>query len=495
LSAHIQRGSPFSVSFCFILFDHSACSLHPRSCPSTQAVRSHVLRERNGNMNLKRPLLSILGLALVVLSLAGASTAFASEAEWKIGGKTFAELGIKEASVLGSASETFVLNIPWYATEISCKSLEVSEGKILTAGGSRDTFKMSSCALTGPPFVSETCKLVEPIEYKLKDTLILHGGKPYDLIEPVEAGKPLATITFKEGTECPLPLKNEVTGSLVGEISSGEVVKQQLLFNSTLETLFASHTLKFGSKLAKLTGKAVLDLSGAFEGKVWGGSETILPPPSKTWRIEGTAFAGEEAITGTGEEVEFLFGAFLGEINCTGSEIKNGKIFESDKLLAEILYNGCTVLGNKFCKVYETKMDMELATNPEHFILKLKALLLLHESISGGKKHYLLVEEDGGQYGTIFLSSSTKGCGLPLESTFSGSTIMELSDVLTSQLTHLIKPLLDMEIQLLFREELKATFGEHGAELPYGTERIELHKGLTTIKLIGANMGRNWSGE
>lgn len=213
-------------------------------------------------------------VAIVCLVAASAARA---DGEWKISEHTMTELEAPEASIFGTASESFKLSVAWYASEIECGTLATeAPTKIFKEGASEAVMKLSSCQVLGPPFVSETCKPIEPITLRTKGKLLLHGGKTYELFEPQAGKTSLGLIEFKAGTECPLPSSNELKGAFVGEVEAGERIEQPLTFNSSIESLFAGDSLSFNTHPATLKGKSVWALAAGYKGLKWAaeGKET-----------------------------------------------------------------------------------------------------------------------------------------------------------------------------------------------------------------------------
>ncbi len=343
---------------------------------------------KHGSPRLRALVLTVL---VAAFSLMLTATAAQAEGEWKISGKTLEELGKTEAAITGSASETFKLAVPWYAIEIACKTLASENGKILSGGGGHSTLNLSSCTLSGPPFVTETCKLIEPVVFKVKDLLVYHNSddRTYDLFQAEEAGKPLTTVQFKEGTECPLPMENEVTGSFVGETYGFEAVERSVSINSTTEKLFAGHTLEFGSHPATLRGKMSQTLSGESKGLAWIGE---VVQPKNEWKIGGKTLTElgieKETILGSASETFQIIanGMIKLEVTCTALSLEEAtilKVHKSGAVSATMVLESCKLMGEigNICEII----------NPVKF--KVVDKLFLH----GGRTYHLLSPaEEGG---------------------------------------------------------------------------------------------------
>lgn len=408
-----------------------------------------------------------VGIVAIAL-LAMASTAQA-KGEWKIAEQTMDSLEASEASVFGTATEAFKLSVAWYASEIECSTLTTeAPTKIFVGGTSEAILKLSACQVLGPPFVAETCKVVEPIELKVAGELLLHGTKTYELFKPI-AGESLGTAKFKEGTECPLPLSNELKGTFVGETEAGEREKQPLAFNSTIEALFGSDTLSFGTHPATLKGKSTWALAAGYKGLKWSaaGGETSKEEKEKLAKekAEEEAKLKEEKelvkwtllrngasapnnllnLTATLLEAELLVPDLLMKIKCTAgtaaAHLVGGAALSG---AVHILYTGCTVIGKSNCKIHSpgvsigtilAKVESTASRNGEETLFLPKA--------TEGKPFAEIVAEDetcsllGGSeeparvYGSVLL------------------TLLNSSTTLTERLAHLD----DEELSFLYLEE------------------------------------------
>lgn len=201
--------------------------------------------------------------------------------------------------------------------------------------------------------------------------------------------------------------------------------------------------------------------------------------------LNGSTFTSlglaSEEVTGTGSEGELLVTSLNLQLNCTSADVEEAKVFKGGTALAKVLFLGCTVLNNTFCKVYASEADRNAKTN----VGRLKALGKgLLELVSG--KHYLLLEEDGEPFTTVWFSKSTEGCNLASGEKVEGSTVFEIEEeALKSQSVHSIKALLNSEISALGFSDV----------LTYGHQTAELHKGLAEVHLSGTHANEAWSVE
>jgi hypothetical protein len=282
--------------------------------------------------------------ALLILATYGIGTADAGE--WRIGTKTLTERKESKAVVTASAGESFTLSIPWYETEIACKSASLNNGLLFPGGTSSGTWLLSSCTLSGPPFVVETCKLIEPLEVNTKGSLVLHNTKTYQLFEAEKEGSPLATVKFKEGTECPLPSSSEVTGVIAGETKTAEQVKRPVTLNSTVEELLGKE-IKFGTHPATLKGSLVLAIS--LFGTSWTG---IAGPPSEGERLEEWTMGGptltnwelkEAALTGSATVPSFVITTPLTKLQCKTATAENFVLKAGGLIDGTLLFGTCSM--------------------------------------------------------------------------------------------------------------------------------------------------------
>jgi hypothetical protein len=284
--------------------------------------------------------LGACALLCLCLGAYGASVASAS-GEWRINSNTLTERGESKASVSASAGESFVFSIPWYETELLCKTASLENGLLFTGGTSTGTWLLSSCSLTGPPFVVETCKLIEPLKITAKGTLVLHNTRTYQRFEAEIEGTPLAVVKFKEGTKCPLPLSNEITGVIAGETKTPEQLTRPVALSPTIAELLKT-SIEFGGHPATLKGNLSLSLGG----KTWTG---IAGPPSEEERLEEWTMGGptltnwelkEAALTASPAVPSFVIETSGSKLQCKTATA------EKFVLKAGGLINGTLLFGN-----------------------------------------------------------------------------------------------------------------------------------------------------
>lgn len=386
--------------------------------------------------------------------------------EWQIEKKQLSTYTPKEATLLGSLTATIELEIPWYATTIKCSSLSISGGKVLTKGTSEATLSLSACALSGPPFVAETCKLISPLELKVKGLLIQHAESFYNLYEAATEGKPLATIKFKEETECPLPLSSELTGTFIGAFETTEQVKQPLSLSAP-SLLLGGDSLKFGTRPANLSGKATLDLGGSHEGKKWGptiakpelggefraGGQTFKSAGISKKNVLGVTAAGSLSVPGWGFEIsceEGLVSAFA---------VQGGTI------QAQVKFIGC-LLAEIPCGV------KSLGQAPNTILATAEGELYLHAG-----KHYARF---ASKEFTEILFSGEECPWTEIGISLGGSVAVELATALE-----------ELAAQLTASPD-EATQSLLEAQLSWGAEPVSLSGGEAELTREG---GGNWGAE
>ena len=296
-------------------------------------------------MTLSQNGFRLLSACLLACLCLGAYWASAAEAggEWRIEGKTMAERGETKSSVGATAGEAFTLSIPWYASELKCNTASFKNGLILTGGTSTATWVLSSCTLVGPPFVSETCKLVEPVEINTKSSLVLHNTRTYQVFEPEKA----AFVKFKEGTECPLPLSNEITGTIPGETKAAEQTKRPVVLSSTVSELLGGG-IKFGGHPATLKG--ILNLAVPAGGeKLWTG---IAGPPSEEellheWKLGGPTLENweqtEAALSSSASKVLLNLESAFFRLQCSSASLDGFALKTGGTVNGTILFGTCVV--------------------------------------------------------------------------------------------------------------------------------------------------------
>lgn len=199
--------------------------------------------------------------------------------------------------------------------------------------------------------------------------------------------------------------------------------------------------------------------------------------------VSGTVGAGKLLVPGL--KLTFL---------CTGGTA-SGTVLLGGTVHATILFSGCSVEGNTFCKTYETKEKMKTHLLADRGFIAASGLgeIVLMSKTKNEKgeevapfSHYILVSSGATPFSTIYLSSTTEGCTLPLEEPVTGSTVFFAPNAL--------KPLVNQTLSTMTQAELEALFPSD--VLKYGNQTAWLDEGGTTnAALSGANIGKAWGGE
>ncbi len=178
-------------------------------------------------------LIALSALAL----LAGSAQA---EGEFKIGGKTFAELGIEKEAIEGGQKGVGTISVPKLNIEINCQKGPAS-GTLLKGGTGHATITEKECTVLNGTTKAEmkSCPIGEEKEGKFVTTssfpipLIflakLVGTAVHVLVEP-NPNQPLAVLTF--GPECALPSPVKITGTFSALAPEKESVEQEFSFNT-----------------------------------------------------------------------------------------------------------------------------------------------------------------------------------------------------------------------------------------------------------------------
>lgn len=402
-----------------------------------------------------------LWIGIVAIACLVMVSAAQADGEWKISEQTMTALEAPEASISGTASESFKLAIAWYASEIECSTLATeAPTKIFKEGTSEAILKLSSCKVLGPPFVSETCKVVEPVTLKVKGKLLLSGGKTYELFEAATGKTSLGAIEFKAGTECPLPLSSELKGTFVGETEAGERKEQPLTFSPTIESLFGSDSLNLNTHAATLKGKSVWALAAGYKGLKWAaeGKESKEEEELKLkcdrtssepgWYICGIPLKGSEeveiqaAIEGSSGTLLTKAGVTTIEILCTTVALKSAKLKASGSAKGKIHFEGCITklkgVTQGSCKPHSPGVAEGLIETSV-----LIGAIKLHEE-EGGKKVPLLelAPESGGVFVTLILGKENESlCAIGEKFDITGKVLLRDSqgEGEVEKVTHLIE--------------------------------------------------------
>jgi len=212
---------------------------------------------------------------LVVTCLLAASVGLAHAAgEWKIGGKTFAELKIEEESVAAGLVEPLTYTVPSFNFGITCKAVALDQGKILLEGTGSLKFLFSECMFFQiKPFEEIPICKVQEFTIDASPSVLLHGEtkgqkRTFVLLKSL-LGKPLITYIVKE-EGCPLSFNHGVQGSLAIELGAESSNQLWKLGVAEPESLLGDG-LKLGTNPATISGTLTMSLSGIFKSFGWGG--------------------------------------------------------------------------------------------------------------------------------------------------------------------------------------------------------------------------------
>ena len=233
--------------------------------------------------------------------------------------------------------------------------------------------------------------------------------------------------------------------------------------------------MKRGRKGIKILGVTLLAALGLMAISV------SAAQASGQFLINKTVLTGTdtETVAGTAGEGELLVEPLGLKINCTSGSV-TGVIEAEDKAKATVLYNGCKVLENKFCKLYENESDMLNHVNDGHLIATGTGLLGLHNG-----KHYLTITGLGvnQSFATVFTNLDTEGCTLPLETLVTGSTAFLLPTALEELKNQTLETVTLTEEELLLG----------GKKLFYGKEAAHLTGGkVSDLHLTGKRENQPW---
>jgi hypothetical protein len=177
------------------------------------------------------------------------------------------------ATVAVSQIGTGILLVAGRSLEIRCTALNLNSGKIHTSTDGAGEATFTGCKAFDHKALTELkeCKFVELETIKAKALVlpIRHGGENFILFEPLEGAKNFTIISFKEGTECPLPLNNPVTGSisaLVDPETAEKLPRRLILFSEGIQ-LLTGDKLAFGGFPSYIKAHGEIQLDGPHAGE------------------------------------------------------------------------------------------------------------------------------------------------------------------------------------------------------------------------------------
>jgi hypothetical protein len=186
--------------------------------------------------------------------------------------------------------------------------------------------------------------------------------------------------------------------------------------------------------------------------------------------------AGLEAeISGTGAEGQLLVPGLGLTILCTSGLIliKVGNLANMAHGTAHVLYHGCHVVGDKFCKIYPTHLDRLMKTNAGLILATGLGLVIVN-----GGRHFAVASAASF---TNILYTEEEGCTLPSETEVGGSAGFRIDTPTTESTSHQV-------LDINSTEE-----GEIGVSLLYGEEPSTIDGGNATGSLVGTYAGLNFS--
>jgi hypothetical protein len=211
---------------------------------------------------------------------------------------------------------------------------------------------------------------------------------------------------------------------------------------------------------------------------------------SEFW-LNGTEFnkvpLNEESIDGTFGGGDLLTAGGL-EIGCTDAVVDptaGAKVIAGGTAKIALLFNGCKVLNNKFCFVYEDLKEagvLSTLLGKEHILATADGTIIKHTD----GKHYLLLQGLGK--GLIFTEFDIHGELCPINQlvVIHGSTVVRLPDGLTEQPNH--------EVVTVEPGELGEGHLFPKDQLFLGEEKAHLKGGIKgSVHLSGPHKNENWS--
>lgn len=167
-------------------------------------------------------------------------------------------------------------------------------------------------------------------------------------------------------------------------------------------------------------------------------------------------------------------------ISCAGG-VLTGTALLGGTVHARALFNGCFVEGNKFCKLYETKLKKEMNEGAGNIEALGLGELLLHNG-----EHYVKFESTLAEaLATIFMTRSSLGCALPLEELVTGAVVFKLPKALEELLLQPTETVPQATLEKLFPNFI----------LRYGNQIAWLDGGAASAHLAGIFKDDLWGME
>jgi hypothetical protein len=197
-----------------------------------------------------------VGLSLMAaLGLLAFSAVGAQAQSFSVGGAGNFLLTNATGKQIGSGT----LLVPGRNYELECKTGAVNSGHLSSKTHASGQVTFSECvALRLSDLELLPCLLKENI---VANFLIAPNGGNM-LFSPT--GTNFTVIRYQEGTECPLPLNNPVSGNLIAEVPALEAIKPIAVFKKSLQE--GTHKATFGGFATVLHAEFEIELTGAHTG-------------------------------------------------------------------------------------------------------------------------------------------------------------------------------------------------------------------------------------
>ncbi len=207
-------------------------------------------------------------------------------------------------------------------------------------------------------------------------------------------------------------------------------------------------------------------------------------------KVEGKTLAESEEATleGTGGKGKLLEPSLGVEIECTSAAAKvkgkNVKSMGHFHGTVHVLFAGCKVVGNSFCKIYPTEADRTAKTNVE-LILASALVLVKTVALEGGVSDYLVLAEQllgtpRPPLTTLYLTKAG-GCTLGANKTLTGTAAFKVLSANTEAKEHTLGDITEKEEK------------ELGVSLSFGAEPVTLDEGNTTGHLAEPFLNKAFS--
>ncbi len=237
------------------------------------------MRSKIGRRPLSAAIVAALGLMVfAAYALAENLSNGGTAGNFKVEGSLALSVGV---TFTGEQEGAGKLKVPGRNLTILCQKGDVQEGKVLKENEALGKVLFLECTANNladtEPLPCTTHSTGQENGKILATAIILpklHETELYLLFEPDGPAGTFFTTIELLGAECPLPIKNNISGSVVALVDNGnEALTHLITFSEAIQKLFqvgeAGDHLKFGTFESYIEASANVTLNGTHVNKKW----------------------------------------------------------------------------------------------------------------------------------------------------------------------------------------------------------------------------------